>query len=144
MRIFTPPTAVSDHRRAIGEILGEYNEIKAGTGNPQSIAILLQDDDESTAGGLWANIYYDWMFVDLLAVAPEHRATGYGVTLVRQAENLAIANGCVGIWVDTFEFQAPNFWQKLGFEIFGVLENHPRGQQRVFLKKTLPVVNTER
>ncbi len=55
------------------------------------------------------------------------------------AEQVAISEGCLGIWLDTFEFQAAGFYQKLGFSQFGVIEDHPRGQSRLFFKKRFEI-----
>ena len=52
-----------------------------------------------------------------------------------EAERIARANGCVGIWLDTYEFQARGFYEKLGFEVFGSLKDHPVGHRRFFLRK---------
>jgi GNAT superfamily N-acetyltransferase len=41
-----------------------------------------------------------------------------GKALMAQAENIARANGCIGLWLDTYEFQARGFYEKLGFEVF--------------------------
>jgi ribosomal protein S18 acetylase RimI-like enzyme len=46
--------------------------------------------------------------------------------------------GCVGVWLNTFSFQALGFYQRLGYEVFGSLDDHPRGSQRYFMRKLLP------
>jgi len=54
-----------------------------------------------------------------------------------RAEAIARAHGCVGIWLDTFSFQARGFYEKLGFAVFGTMEDFPPGHQRFFLQKRL-------
>ena len=93
------------------------------------------ESDRQAVGGLWGKTVYDWLFVEWLAVPDEHRGKGLGTALIQEAEGIARANDCVGIWLDTFEFQARGFYEKLGFEVFGVLEDHPVGQCRFFLRK---------
>jgi len=97
----------------------------------------LTDEYGDHVGGLWGRCGYDWLFVELLAVPEEHRGANYGRALMEQAEAIARANDCVGIWLDTYEFQARGFYEKLGFEIFGTLDDHPVGQRRFFLRKRL-------
>lgn len=100
--------------------------------------ILLRDRAAgSTIGGLWGRSVYDWLYVELLAVPEDLRGQGVGSTLMRQAETIAIERGCVGVWLDTYGFQARGFYEKLGYEVFGVLDDHPRGSQRFFLRKLL-------
>jgi GNAT superfamily N-acetyltransferase len=53
------------------------------------------------------------------------------------AEQLARERKCGGIWLDTYEFQAPAFYQSLGYEVFGQLPDHPRSSGRFFLRKML-------
>ena len=53
------------------------------------------------------------------------------------AERLAAERGCVGSWLTTFTFQARGFYEKLGYEVFGTLDNSPRDNVRIFLRKRL-------
>ena len=70
-------------------------------------------------------------------VPAAQRGSGLGRRLMAMAEKAARGEGCVGIWLDTFEFQAPGFYEKLGFTPFGELPDHPRGGRRLFLHKRL-------
>ena len=47
-----------------------------------------------------------------------------------------LERGCHSAWVDTFSFQAPGFYRKLGYEVFGELD-YPPGHKRFFLRKRL-------
>lgn len=131
---------VSDHpsdedREAIAAPLRAYNVAHGGDPRVRSVAIMLIDDNGMKVGGLWGKCAYDWLFVDLLTVPPEHRGGSYGKKLMAEAEHMARANHCVGIYLDTFEFQARGFYEKLGFVVFGELADHPRGQRKFFLMK---------
>ena len=59
-----------------------------------------------------------------------------GTTLMREAERVAVERGCHSAFLDTFSFQAPGFYQKLGYEIFATLDYPPR-HKRHFLKRRL-------
>ena len=50
---------------------------------------------------------------------------------------IARERGCIGLWLDTYWFQARSFYEKQGYEVFGALDDYPRGGQRFFLKKSL-------
>jgi len=138
LRITIPEYPSEADREAVVAPLRAYNIDRAGDPRIRPVAILLTDDDGNQIGGLWGRCAYDWLFVELLAIPEEHRGGGYGSALIRQAESIACANGCIGIWLDTYDFQAPGFYQKLGFEIFGTLEDHPVGHRHFFLRKRLP------
>lgn len=122
-------------RDAIIAPLRAYNVARAGEPNIRPVAILLTDEDGAHVGGLWGKCAYDWLFVELLAVPEAHRGVNYGTALMQRAEEIARANQCIGIWLDTYEFQARGFYEKLGFALFGTLEDHPVGQKRFFLQK---------
>jgi len=135
-------TTVPDHpseadREAVLAPLRAYNVSRAGDAQIRPVAVLLTDEGGEQVGGLWGRCAYDWLFVELLAVPAEHRGGGYGRSLMQQAEAIARTNGCVGIWLDTYEFQACGFYEKLGFEMFGTLDDHPVGFRRFFLQKCL-------
>jgi len=55
--------------------------------------------------------------------------------LMNEAERLARQRGCNGAQVDTASFQAPEFYEKLGFRIIGTVEDFPPGHARYFLQK---------
>jgi ribosomal protein S18 acetylase RimI-like enzyme len=57
--------------------------------------------------------------------------------MLHQAEREAIARSCRGAWLDTYSFQARGFYERLGYTVFGILNDYPPGQYRVFLHKEL-------
>ena len=125
-------------RDAILKLVKAFNEAKAGPTGFENLAILLQvPRSRKTAGGLWASILYDWLNIELMFVPQSFRGRGLGTQLLNQVEQLALTHGCVGVWLDTFGFQARGFYEKNGYEIFGTLDDHPRGSQRYFMRKRL-------
>jgi GNAT superfamily N-acetyltransferase len=125
---------VPDGRETLHDLLRDYNLRNGPPPNNQLLGILLKDEDGRTIGGLWGASRYEWLFVDMLFV-PEHlRGHGVGTALMRQAEDIARARGCTGVWLDTFDFQALGFYQKLGYTLFGELKDHPRGISQHWLQ----------
>ena len=135
LHIADAPTA--EDREAVLAPLRAYNEAMAGPARAEPVAILLRDASGQTVGGLWGRSSYDWLFVEYLAVPDALRGQRLGSALIAEAERIARARGCCGLWLDTFAFQARGFYEKLGFEVFGTLEDHPRGSRRFFLSKRL-------
>ncbi|MDB5698088.1 MAG: family acetyltransferase, partial [Alphaproteobacteria bacterium] len=45
--------------------------------------------------------------------------------------------GCVGVWLDTFSFQSRGFYEKLGYAVVGMIQDHPLGGARYFMQKRL-------
>lgn len=125
-----------EHRQAVLRPLLAANIQRGPAPNLQRFGFLLHNESGIT-GGLIGGMAYDWAMIELLFVPTELRGTGTGQALVAQAEDLARTRGCVGIWLDSYGFQAPGFYRKLGYEIFGELPDNPRGSSRFFLRKIL-------
>jgi len=140
--IVTDDPAVAD-RAAVLDGLIAYNDSRVGPSPLVPLAVLLRDArNGDTIGGLYSYFLYDWLYVELLIVPESWRGVGLGTELMRRAEAKAIERGCAGIWLNTFSFQARGFYEKLGYQVFGVLDDNPRGAQRFFMRKLLAVPTT--
>lgn len=136
--IIVSPQAEDADQAAILDRLVAYNDAEAGPSGFENIAVLVRPRGKSeTVGGLWGKVSYDWLFVELLFVPAELRNRDFGTELMRCAERIARDRNCVGVWLDTHSFQAPGFYERLGYEVFGQLPDHPRGWKRMFYRKVL-------
>ncbi|WP_404924969.1 GNAT family N-acetyltransferase [Mesorhizobium sp. ORM16] len=118
--------------------LVSYNDAAGEPSGYEPVAILIRDHDrDETIGGLWGKVSYDWLFVELLFVPELLRRQKLGTQLMDAAGQLARERKCVGVWLETYGFQAPAFYQSLGYEVFGQLPDHARGSGRFFLRKML-------
>lgn len=114
--------------------LNAHNERAAGPGNWENFAITVRDADGKIAGGLWGLAGYGFLFVHLFALG-KAKGVGLGREVMGLAEAEARRRGLLGIWLDTWTFQAPGFYQKLGFVEFGRIGDYPPGHDRVFYVK---------
>jgi GNAT superfamily N-acetyltransferase len=118
--------------------LSAYNSAQTGIKrNVGQLAVLLKDDAGQTVGGLWGITLFGWLYVDMLYVPDSLRGQNLGTGLMEAAERFACDAELTGIWLDTFSFQARPFYEKLGFGVFGTIENFPVGGSRYFLRKYL-------
>lgn len=101
------------------------------------INLALRNENGKIYGGLVSYIYYYILEIQLLWVHKDYHSMGYGTKLLKEAESIAKERGCTMIKLDTFDFQAPNFYKKHGYEVFGVLDNSPKEHKRFFLKKEI-------
>jgi GNAT superfamily N-acetyltransferase len=128
----------AEEREAILKPLRAYNLSHTGDMAFETVGILLRVPVTlEVVGGLYGKISYGWMFIELLSIPDEMRTQGAGTRLMNAAEDLARQRGCGGIWLDTFSFQAPGFYRKLGFSEFGHIADYPAGHQRHFFQKRL-------
>lgn len=140
MDIVYEPELQPESRQAVVDGLVAFNRAQTPDfeGEFATIGLLLRHPETgATDGGLTARISFGWMFVELLFVPQRLRGQGIGRQLMEQAEAVAREKGCVGIWLDTFSFQAPDFYRKLGYAVFGEIANYPPGSSRFFLHKHL-------
>jgi len=125
-------------REAIGKPLRAYNESKIGPVKPEPLAIALRDpESDAVTGGLWGTSTAGWLYVDLLVVPEGFRGQGLGTALLRAAEDIARKRGCVGVFLSTGSFQAPEFYPKLGFTPFGTVPDYPPGYTTTYYLKRL-------
>ncbi|MBV9877578.1 MAG: GNAT family N-acetyltransferase [Verrucomicrobia bacterium] len=114
-----------------------YNEAQVGPRNKKEFAIVVRSDSGEFIAGLLGFTHWNHFFVSSLYVDRQFRKEGIGRELMARAEALAVEQECDAIYLDTFDYQAPGFYEKLGFKVFGTLEDYPRGHQRSYLAKRL-------
>ena len=98
---------------------------------------LLDPETGTPVGGATGHGSFDWVFVELLHVPKALRGQGHGTRLMNEIEAFARERNMIGIWLDTFSFQARPFYEKLGFSVFGTIDEHPIGGHRHFMQKRL-------
>lgn len=121
----------------IGRGVHEYNIQQAGDQNFQRLCFVLQTPDQEIVGGVLGEIFWDWFHLDLMWVKEELRGHGHGHRLLVRIEEEARKRGAKFVFLDTFSFQAPDFYKKHGYKVFGELGDFPSGHQRYFLRKQL-------
>jgi GNAT superfamily N-acetyltransferase len=116
--------------------LEAFNESRWPKHQPWKPLAVFARDGETLVGGLAGETYAGWLFIRYLWVAEGLRASGVGRRLMAAAEARALERGSHSAFVDTFSFQAPLFYRKLGYEVFGELDWSP-DFKRYFLRKPL-------
>lgn len=131
--IVTDPQEIAvDELRAS---LRAFNQAETGIHSHEKIFITVKDEEDLFLGGVYGNIAWDWLYTDLLWVHPLIRKRGLGAQLMRLIENEADSHKVFGYHLSTASFQALGFYQKLGYQIAGEIENLPPGHTSYFLKK---------
>lgn len=122
---------------AIGGGIHEYNNQQAGDQHGKTLCFVLYSPEEEIVGGLIGETHWDWFYINLMFVREDLRGVGYGHQLLSLAEDEARKRGAKKAYLDTFSFQAPDFYKKHGYQVFGALEDFPTGHQRYYLVKQL-------
>ena len=136
MIVERPEPADPRHRAAIAATIEAHNDARTGRPEPATrLAVLVRDAAGATLGGAWCIAYWDWLHVDLLHLPAGLRGQGIGARVMRAVERAAARQGCNGVWLDTATFQAPGFYRKLGYRVFGGIAGYAPGHDRLFLSR---------
>ena len=121
---------------AVARGLLAFNEAWIGPSNDQPVRFVARDE-LGVVGGLLGHTRWSWLYVAKLWVDERGRGQGIGTQLLTAAEELARTRGCTDASLDTFEYQARPFYEKLGYELFGTLDGYPPGYRQFYLRKRL-------
>ncbi len=105
-------------------------KLKKGLEPVVPFAFFVRDENNEIKGGCNGNIGYDWLYVDQLWVEEALRGKGYGTALMHAAEKLALDKNCVSAAVNTTDWEALDFYKKLGYRV--ELERHGLAKNSVF------------
>ncbi|KAA3519381.1 GNAT family N-acetyltransferase [Agrobacterium vitis] len=126
----------SQQKASILDALLTYNNAMARHTVYVEFAIVLRHPESGDViGGLYGLTDHGWSFVKLLVVPEAYRGLGLGRRLMAEAEAIARRHESEGLWLETFDFQARPFYEKLGFQLFGELEAGEKAHGQFFLKK---------
>jgi len=121
----------------LGSQLEAYNIEQVGYTDAKRLTLFVRDENGQVIGGLTGWTYWDWLAIDLFWLHEVVRGRGYGTKLLRMAEEEAKNRGCKHVLLDTFSFQAPDFYQRHGYELFGTLAEFAGKHKRYYFRKVL-------
>jgi GNAT superfamily N-acetyltransferase len=126
----------ADEARVVRGLLA-FNEARIGPADERPVKFVARDSGGAVVGGILGHTRWRWLYIAKLWVDESARGHGLGTRLMEAAEDLARSRGCTGVSLDTFDYQARPFYEKLGYELFGTLEGYPPGSRQFYLRKRL-------
>jgi GNAT superfamily N-acetyltransferase len=121
----------------IKSILGAHNQSHVPEWKQESLAIFERDEDGRIVAGISGWTLWNWLHISYFAVDKDLRGKRVGEALLKEMEAEAIRRGCQFAFLDTFSFQARPFYEKMGYKLYGQLDEFPPGHQRYFMWKAL-------
>lgn len=126
--------------REIDALLDDH-AVRNGTPfDPRPLQLKAIDEEGRFLGGLTGLTQFDWLFVKLLALHPDARGKRVGSSLLQRAEEIGRQRGTSGVYLDTFTFQAPGFYEKHDYREVGRLPMIGRNPQRIWFCKVFDTV----
>jgi ribosomal protein S18 acetylase RimI-like enzyme len=127
--------ADDDVKRELISSVREFNAAVLGHADSKPLTVVARDAEGRLIGGVSGRTIHGHYLIEVVWVAESERSAGLGRELMNEAEKQARQRGCYGAQVDTTSFQAPGFYEKLGFRTIGTVEDFPPGHKRHFMQK---------
>lgn len=121
----------------IGDLIHSYNRSKREVAESEPLNLYVEDEYGEIMAGLVAETFGNWLEIEYLFVKEDLRGQGIGSQLLHQAESEAKMRNCRFAFVNTYQFQAPAFYQKQGYKEVFILKDYPYTGQRHYYQKDL-------
>jgi len=119
----------------IRDALDRFNFDATGLREVHTVTLFARDRLEAIKGGLLGYVWGGWFHITHLWVSEECRGSGLGRQLLETAEREAAASGARGAFLSTFDFQAPDFYRRYGYEVYAKFPDYPPGHVDYHLRK---------
>jgi acetyltransferase, GNAT family len=127
----------SQKAQKIGELVRSYNRSKREAVESEPLNLYIEDEHGRLLAGLVAETFGNWLEIEYLFVKEDLRGQGIGSQLLQRAESEAKKRNCCFAFVNTYQFQAPTFYQKHGYKEVFTLKDYPCTGQRHYYQKDL-------
>ena len=127
----------SQKAQKIGDLVRSYNRSKREAAECEPLNLYVEDEHGQLLAGLVAETFGNWLEIEYLFVKEELRGQGIGSQLLQQAESEAKKRNCRFAFVNTYQFQAPAFYQKYGYKEVFTMKDYPYTGQRHYYQKDL-------
>ena len=125
----------SHKSQEIGNLIRVYNRSKREEAESEPLNLYVEDEKGNLLAGLIAETFGNWLEIEYLFVKEELRGQGIGSKLLQQAESEAKNRNCRFAFVNTYQFQAPDFYQKHGYKEVFRLQDYPYTGKRYYYQK---------
>lgn len=126
----------ADHKIMVDGMLS-YHASKGHPRKSETFSILMKDNNDKLFGCVVVSFLWNGMEIQSLWVDESIRKKGWGRKLMEAAEAEAMKRGCTLAYTNTFTWQAPKFYTKLGYTLYGKLDDFPPGNTLYYFRKDL-------
>lgn len=108
-----------------------------GMNRISTFGICIKNETQNILGGAKGVVLYGNLYVDALWMDKKIRHQGWGAKLMAEAENIGKECGCTFATVNTMDWEALPFYQKLGYNIEFIREGFENDSKMFMLRKKL-------
>jgi GNAT superfamily N-acetyltransferase len=137
LELIFEPFPCDDLKRFVSDNISNLNVARTGIATWHPVGYFLRNARGEWLAGLIGYVWGGWLHVNSLWVTEALRGQRHGSRLMDAAEAFAAEHGCLGVTLETHSFQAPSFYARRDYEVFGTLEDYPPGHSKFFLRKRL-------
>lgn len=106
--------------------------------DPKPLQVIVRFEANEIVGGLLATTSMSWLKVDIMSVREGRRRQGIGALMLNAAEAEARLRGCKYAFLDTMDFQAPDFYRACGYVVAGSIADwDSHGHTKFYFTKQL-------
>lgn len=137
MVIEVDPSPSDEDVQAVIDGLVDFNTRHLPVDQIERVAVFVRDAGGRIRGGAVVTRKWNWAFVSHVWLEDDLQGRGLGRRLMVTVEDFARAGGCDAMHLETLDFQAKGFYERLGFKQFAELADYPNGHTRHFLWKRI-------
>ncbi len=104
----------SKKTQELGNLIRAYNQSKREPSKSEPLNIYVEDQQGNLIAGMVAETFGNWLEIEYLFVQEDFRGQGIGSNILNRAEKEARERKCNYSFVNTYQFQAPDFYKKHG------------------------------
>jgi len=127
----------SKRTQELANLIRSYNRSNREPSKSEPLNIYLEDEQSNLKEGMVAETFGNWLEIEYLYVSDDLRGQGIGSKILKMAERESKERGCKYSFVDTFNFQAPEFYEKHGYKEVFALKEYPYTGERYYYTKEL-------
>ena len=126
---------------ALADRIYEFNARATGYRDGRLLGGCVRTDADELIAGFSGHTWGGCCTITHLWVSEKHRGQGLGAALLEGAEAEAVRRDCAHVFLATHSFQAPEFYERMGYARVCAVSDWPRGHSNIFYRKVLQRAN---
>ena len=128
---------IQEDEQVLNDGISDESAMKKNMAPIKPFRVFIKDSNGTVLGGASGTIFYGSLYVDMLWLKEELRGKGLGKKLMMEAEKIGRERKCIFVTLNTMDWEALSFYQKLGYEIEFVRDGYTNESKMYMLRKTL-------